>query len=99
MQNHPFAEQWFFLPMAGSPLNNPPFNKLTFYSMGMKQGELTTCRTILLQSNGFSCPWPVHPLTTLILINSHYYSNTLWAPVRHMFDAKKARISQNVVIK
>jgi hypothetical protein len=75
MQNHPFAEQWFFLPMAGSPLNNPHFNKLTFYSMGMKQGELTTCRTILLQSNGFSCPWPVHPLTTLILINSHF---TVW---------------------
>ena len=29
MQNHPFAEQWFFLPMAGSPLNNPHFNGAT----------------------------------------------------------------------
>jgi hypothetical protein len=49
---------------------------LRYYSitpLGMKQGKLTTCRTILLQSNGFSCPWPVHPLTILILIVLQYH--------------------------
>ncbi len=60
---------------------------LRYYSitpLGMKQGKLTTCRTILLQSNGFSCPPDDFPIIFLsqfakkTFISEHCVPKIMW---------------------
>jgi hypothetical protein len=108
MQNHPFAEQWFFLPMAGSPLNNPHFNSATVSWGGCPfciclMPKKYACHTLWWTcdhlgqqvSNSASTQTPMH--TSLCM---HWYgllTTYIWSPSRHMCDDKGVHISHVVV--